>query len=107
MRSPRTVSCLAMLGLSIRAAGCRDDGPGTGDDGPNVDAPPIVNAATIQDVQSDAMPVGASVSLSGVVITAIDLYGARTGDLWVQDPAGGPFSGIKVYGVHQNIGIER
>ncbi|MGN6110450.1 MAG: hypothetical protein ACTHU0_35430 [Kofleriaceae bacterium] len=52
----------------------------------------------IQDVQNDSMSPGTAVQLKGVVVTAIDSFGARTGDFWVQDPAGGAFSGIKVFG---------
>ncbi len=96
MRMTRTVSCFAMLGLSL-VAGCRSDDPNTGDDGPNVDAP-VTSDMTIQDVQNDGLPAGSPVSLSGVIVTAVDTFGARTGDIWVQDPAGGPFSGIKVFG---------
>jgi hypothetical protein len=35
--------------------------------------------------------------VKGVVVTAIDKLGMYTGDLFVQDPEGGPFSGVKVY----------
>jgi hypothetical protein len=52
---------------------------------------------TIQEVQDDAMPVGTQIELRGVVITAIDSFGARTGDIWVGEPGGGEFSGVKVF----------
>ncbi|MEO7730664.1 MAG: hypothetical protein ABIY55_06795, partial [Kofleriaceae bacterium] len=52
----------------------------------------------IQDVQSDAMPAGTPVELHGVIITAIDTFGAKVGELWVEEPGGGPFSGIHVFG---------
>ncbi len=55
-------------------------------------------SVTIQQVQNDAMPPGTPVSLQGVVVTAIDSYGAKTGDFWVEDPAGGAFSGVHVFG---------
>ena len=37
-------------------------------------------------------------NLKGVVVTAIDTFGGKTGDFWVQEPDGGPFSGIQVFG---------
>ncbi|HWO19449.1 MAG TPA: hypothetical protein VNO30_11765 [Kofleriaceae bacterium] len=52
----------------------------------------------IQDVQSDKMPKGTGVVLKGVVVTAIDAFGGRTGDFWIQDPMGGPYSGLHVFG---------
>ena len=33
-----------------------------------------------------------------MVVTAIDTFGNRTGDFFVQEPGGGEFSGIKVFG---------
>jgi len=33
----------------------------------------------------DAMAAGTVVEVKGVVVTAIDSYGNRTGDLWVQE----------------------
>lgn len=83
------------LGLAL--VGCRDNGGG-GDDDPNPDGPPGGTEVTVQEVQADAMPSGTQVTLKGVVVTAIDSYGNRTGDLWVQEPGGGEFSGVKVFG---------
>lgn len=94
---------LAVLSLGLALAACRgDDGGGGGDDTPMPDAT-VGGATTIFEVQckdgpTDCMPVGTAVELEGVVVTAIDTYGNRTGDLWVQDPAGGEFSGVKVFG---------
>ncbi|MBA3391579.1 MAG: hypothetical protein H0T89_02990 [Deltaproteobacteria bacterium] len=82
----------------MSATACRDDGGGSGDDTPLPDAPPVGGNVTIMQVQDDAMPVGTPVTLKGVIVTAIDAYGNRTGDIFVEDPAGGPFSGIKVFG---------
>lgn len=87
------ITTLALLGLSLVA--CRGS---DGDDAPaDPDAPPP-GGMKIQDVQNDSMAPGTAVQLKGVVVTAIDSFGARTGDFWVQDPAGGAFSGIKVFG---------
>jgi hypothetical protein len=86
---------LASLSLSLLA--CRGGGGGGGDDQPPIDTPPG-GQTHIQDVQNDNMPKGTAVSLKGVIVTAIDAFGARTGDLWVEEPGGGEFSGVKVFG---------
>ena len=39
-----------------------------------------------------------AVTLKGVVVTAIDNYGGKTGDFWVEEPDGGAFSGVHVFG---------
>jgi hypothetical protein len=52
----------------------------------------------IQDVQNDAMAKGTAVHLEGVIVTAIDSFGTKIGDFWVEEPGGGPFSGVHVYG---------
>lgn len=89
------------LGLSLGACGRSDKKPDNPDGNPgDPDAQPIdapVNLR-VQDVQNNAMPVGTGVKLKGVIVTAIDAYGTRTGDFFIADPAGGPFSGVKVFG---------
>ncbi len=77
------------------SGGCRDDG---GTEKPEPDAAPMPTDNKIQDVQSDALADGSPVKLSGVVVTAIDGYGRSTGNFWVQEPEGGPFSGVLVFG---------
>src|SRR5438445_6306135 len=84
------------LTLSLVVA-CRSDnnpatdGSGSGTDGPNP------GGITIQMVQNDAMAPGTPVELHGVVVTAIDSFGAKTGNFWVEEPEGGPFSGVLVF----------
>lgn len=73
-------------------AACRSSNSKTAD--ASIDTPP---ALTIEQVQSDAIPPNTPVTLTGVVVTAIDSYGAKTGDIWVEEPEGGPFSGVHVY----------
>jgi len=51
----------------------------------------------IQDVQNDAMAPGTAVNLKGVVVTAVDTFGAKTGDFWVEEPEGGLNSGILIF----------
>ncbi|HWU90350.1 MAG TPA: hypothetical protein VN253_23965 [Kofleriaceae bacterium] len=91
-----TTLALLGLGLGFSLVACRgDSGGGGGDDAAvDPDAPPRL---TIKDVQNDSMAVGTAVSLKGVIVTAVDTFGARTGDLFVEDAEGGPFSGIKVF----------
>jgi hypothetical protein len=86
---------LSLLALVLGFAACRG-----GDDGnnPRPDSSVTGDDVTIQDIQNEAMPSGTAVTIKGVVVTAIDAYGAKTGDFWVQEPGGGEFSGIHVYG---------
>ncbi len=99
----RTSTLVLALSCSLFAA-CRDDGGGGGgggggvDGAPTGDGGPIASDVTIQEIQADAMAAGTQVSVKGVVVTAIDSFGNRTGDLFVQEPGGGAFSGIKVFG---------
>ena len=89
---------VASLGLSLVACG-RGGSSGDDDGGDDDDAPPPdAGGLRVQDVQSEDMPEGTVVELKGVVVTAIDAFGGRTGDMFVEDPAGGEFSGIKVFG---------
>jgi hypothetical protein len=92
------ITTLAFLGLSLVAA-CRGGGNGGGDDDDvQPDGPPVGGDVNVQQIQDDAMPVDTPVELRGVVVTAIDTFGTRTGDMWVQEPGGGEFSGVKVFG---------
>ena len=52
---------------------------------------------TIQQVQNASMPPGTPVSLQGVIVTAVDSFGTRQGDFWVEEPGGGPYSGVLVF----------
>ena len=91
---------LLSTGLVLALFACRGGGNGDdtpGDDTPMPDAPPG-GSVKVKDVQNDAMAKGTAVELRGVVVTAIDTYGDRTGDFFVQDAEGGAFSGIKVFG---------
>ena len=59
------------------------------------------NDDTIYQLQdesrSDFIPDQAEVNVQGVIVTAVDTYGDRTGNVWVEEPDGGPFSGVVVY----------
>jgi hypothetical protein len=85
-----------MLGLSLVAA-CRSDNKAApdagGDGGGGIDGGGI----HIQDVRSTAMKVNTAVELHGVVVTAVDSFGAKMSAFWVEEPGGGPFSGVQVF----------
>lgn len=107
--------CVAPLGVVPACAGGNGIPHGTADTG--VDGGPI-DAATVGDTgttyttvtipqiqnagAAGHVPVGAGVRVVGVLVTAVDTFeenGAghgRTSDVWVADPAGGPWSGVQV-----------
>lgn len=87
---------LSLLALVLGLVACRDSGGG--DDGPSPDASTTGGEVTIQEVQNDSMVAGTKVTLKGVIVTAIDNFGSRKGDIWVQEPGGGEYSGVQVYG---------
>jgi hypothetical protein len=82
---------------------------GGGEDGPGTDTMPAdmaidgpYTAVTIQQVQDGAMPVGTPVMLTDVIVTAVDRYGDKVGDVYLQQPGGGAFSGITVFGATED-----
>lgn len=91
-----------VLGL---ASACRGGG-NSGDDTGTPDSNTNSEDVTIQEIQNDMMPpcepanpaACVELKIKGVVVTAIDTFGARTGDFWVQEPGGGPYSGVQVFG---------
>lgn len=89
----RLTSLIAVLSLSILACGRSDDttpdGQGSGSGSGNT--------VTIQQVQSDTMLPGTAVALGNVVVTAIDEFGAKTSDIWVEEMGGGKRSGVHVF----------
>ncbi len=89
---------LALISSALFVPACR------GSSGKPVDAAPDAgNTYKIQDVQSDMMAPGTPVTLVNVVVTATDTYGARTGDLWVEEPEGGAMSGVHIFGADPNV----
>jgi predicted extracellular nuclease len=99
----RNSSKLALVVVGLVA--CRGGG-NNGDDQPTPDGNTNTDDVTIQEIQNDAMPACdpatpatcVELKIKGVVVTAIDKFGAKTGDFWVQEPGGGPYSGVHVYG---------
>lgn len=88
---------VASVTLAVSIFACRDSGGGGGDD-TNVDAPVNTDDVRIQDIQSSTITAGTAVNVKGVIVTVIDMYGGKTGDFWVQEPGGGEFSGVHVFG---------
>jgi hypothetical protein len=100
----RTLSSSLLFSL-LAVAACRGGGDG-GPDGPRGgDAPPNPDDTSIYDIQNPDGRVaeGTTLTIKGVVVTAIDRYGMRTGNFWVEEPGGGPYSGVLVFGADPNF----
>ncbi len=107
-----TIALFAASMATVFTLGCRggDDSSDGSDadadadtdadaDQPDDDADGDVSGeVTIYQVQGTEVSDGASIILDNVIVTAIDTYGARTGTFFVQDPMGGEFSGVLVFG---------
>jgi hypothetical protein len=86
---------LVIASLGLASIGCRSSSnnhPDTGGSDSN-----IAGAVTIQMIQDPSMPAGTQVAVTGVVVTAIDTFGGTTGNFWIEEPDGGPNSGVLVY----------
>ena len=83
-------SYLLFAGLTLVA--CRSSSNNVTDSGADGAGP-----VTIQQVQSSMMAPGSAVTLNSVIVTAVDMFGSKTGNFWVEEPGGGPFSGVLVY----------
>ncbi len=102
MRTLKSI-CMALT-LAMVFAGCsNNDDPETKDSGPTPDGVEATDSvivggeATIFDIMQGKVPEGTSVILRDVVVIAVDGYGEYTGDIFVQEIAGGPYSAIKIY----------
>ncbi len=105
----RSIWILAMGALLAGTAGCvgcaDGDDSGTNDNfntNNNTNNNQNTGDDTIYQLQdesrADFIPTEAEVNIEGVIVTAVDTYGDRTGNVWVEEPDGGPFSGVLVYG---------
>ena len=93
MRLPTLLACLS-VSASLFVA-CRSDNNTTVDgQGSNMGSG---NFVKIQQVQDDTMAPGTAVALHDVVVTAIDNFGAKVGDIWVEEKEGGKRSGVHVF----------
>lgn len=110
-----TAISLTLL-MVLGPMGCRsddDNGNGTVDDsgGPLPDGGTtseggVVSGTTIFKITSGEVGEGTAVVLNDVIITAVDGYGQYTGDVYIQDPQGGPGSGLKLYRPERGDGGE-
>lgn len=104
------VGVLAVTGLI--AIGCGDDDGGNGNENINNNNNNQNNQEgdTVYQIQDeshpDFIPEDAEVNLQNVLVTAVDNDGDYTGDVWVQEPAGGEFSGVRVYRPQLPTGTE-
>ncbi len=116
----RPAGILLCAMVLLFADGCGDDDGGTNDNNSNQandnnsndnqtnsnqtndNNSNAVDDDTIYEIQDesdpDFIPVGETVLLHGVVVTAVDLYGPNDGDVFVQEPDGGSYSGLLLYG---------
>src|SRR6185312_11306802 len=88
-----------LVGLSISASlfvACRSDDNNTPTDGQGSGSG-SGNFVKIQAVQDDGMAPGTAVNLHDVVVTAIDNFGGKVGDIWVEEKEGGKRSGVHVF----------
>jgi predicted extracellular nuclease len=94
---PRVLVATSLILGATSLYGCR--GSDDEEKEPKPDAgEPVVAESKIQDVQGTKIADGGKVKLDGVIVTAIDAYGNRTGSFYVQEPEGGELSGVLVFG---------
>ncbi|MCA9678155.1 MAG: hypothetical protein H6709_21545 [Kofleriaceae bacterium] len=88
---------LTTLAVAVLPA-CRGSGDDVVGDDTQPDGGTNPDDVSIYDIQGTLPVDGAAINVRGVVVTAIDNYGGRKGNFWVEEPAGGPYSGVLVYG---------
>lgn len=85
----------------LATAACRGSSSTNTPDAPGNNPDGTVNPddVSIYDIQdpSNKVAVGAMVNVRGVVVTAIDNFGAKVGNLWIEEPGGGAYSGVEVF----------
>src|SRR4051812_30312477 len=100
MRLPTLLACLAVSASVVIACRGGDDDTKTPDGGGSNGSGGFVK---IQDVQNDAMPPQTPVALHNVVVTAVDLFGDKKGDIWVEEQGGGKRSGVHVFNAGDQV----
>jgi hypothetical protein len=99
---------LTMLCAALAATACRGGGGGGDDDGDDDGVTPDgavdPEDVTLYQIQQGDVALGTIVNVRGVIVTHIDTYGMRRGeDAWVQEPDGGPWSGMLVYHIDTSV----
>lgn len=88
--------------------GFRDASTGMDAGFPDAEAPPV-QVVTVRDLQDGTSPnhplIDTRISVANVVVTAIQTTGQSAGSFWVQEPFGGPFSGILVFVPPARVGV--
>lgn len=89
-------------------AGFRDAATGMDAGFPDAEPPPV-RVVTVRDLQDGTSPnhppVDTRISVVNVVVTALQTTGQSAGSFWVQEPFGGPFSGILVFVPPPRVGV--
>lgn len=98
MKITKSLVVGALLGMSLFACRSGSGNGATPDASSDGGTDSGDGTMHIQDIQNDSMAPGTAVELHGVIVTAIDSFGTRLAqDMWVEEPRGGPFSGIHVF----------
>lgn len=108
--SNRAAWLVAVLaGCLFLAYGCSDDDGGqdnnninnNNNNNNNNNTNTNTNDDTIYQLQDEGnasfIPEDGEVELNGVIVTAVDTYGTYQGNIWVQEPQSGQFSGVLLY----------
>jgi predicted extracellular nuclease len=98
---PRSIALALAL---LATAACRGNSGSTPDASGNQPDASSSDDTSIYDIQDPGgkVPDMTMVNVRGVVVTAIDSYGTKTGTFWIEEPAGGAYSGVLVYGAPAN-----
>jgi hypothetical protein len=97
MRRHSTFGLALVAALSLFA--CRGDDDDANNTNHNTNTQTGHTVFQVQDpAHAQHVMAGSTVRLEQVVVTAVDTYGERTGNLWVSEPEGGPYSGVQVFG---------
>jgi hypothetical protein len=102
--SKRVLLGLAVLALLAPACRSDDNNQNPGKDSSVYDKGGSVSESsteatetTIYKIKQKSIAQGTVVRLNSVVVSAVDENGSYTGDVYVQETAGGKYSGIKLY----------
>jgi hypothetical protein len=100
MKTRTSVLAVLIPALALGLGACRSSSKDNPDSGMNNGDGQNGDDTSIYDIQdpTNKIQIGQQVNVRGVVVTAIDNFGAKKGDFWVEEPAGGAYSGVHVYG---------
>lgn len=92
----------------LATAACRSSSTGNNPDAKNNGNPDSSSSddTSIYDIQDPTnvkVPVGTIVNVRGAVVTAVDEYGNKTSNFWIEEPGGGPYSGVLVFKADNSV----